>query len=125
MRVLVLACTFISVAAGARDDDVQSGRNEAEWFHAQDHLEEIRAFLAAKAKNTVRSATLLDLFGASGKLAAVWRANMHMSLSFDIKRDKEEDLTSRQGFFRLLELGLMLLPGALLFAAPPCSFLSA
>ena len=43
---------------------------------------------------------------------------------FDIKADMWDDITSRAGWFSLAEKGLMLIAGALIFAAPPCSYLA-
>lgn len=84
-------------------------------------MQEIRAFFAAGC-NRQRCLAMLDLFGASGKMAARWREQLFWATSYDIKRHQhEDDITTRSGWFRLAGLGLLLLPGAMVFASPPCS----
>ena len=89
-------------------------------FKAEEHLDEIRAFFAQGSQKH-RCLTTLDVFGASGKMAARWAERNFRAASFDIKRHSEDDdITTKHGWFRLANLGLMLLPGAFLFASPPC-----
>lgn len=93
-------------------------------FKAEEHIPEIRDFLAAGAAQVQRTVGILDVFGASGRMAGRWTQRNLQARSFDIKVDKKDDITSREGFFRLAAMGLMLIPGALLFCSPPCSDLA-
>lgn len=110
---------------GIHHDDVQSSTaDEAQWFYADQHLPEIRQFMAQAARTCTRSISLLDLFGASERMSRAWQSHGLLTASYDIKNDQQDDITTRGGFFRLAERGLLLVAGALIFAAPPCSRLA-
>ncbi|CAK9112301.1 unnamed protein product [Durusdinium trenchii] len=77
--------------------------------------------MAQAARTCTRSISLLDLFGASERMSRAWQSHGLLTASYDIKNDQQDDITTRGGFFRLAERGLLLVAGALIFAAPPCS----
>ena len=58
----------------------------AERFRAEEHRDEIKEFLAREAPQVRRTVALLDLFGASGRMAKCWAAQGFEVASFDIKR---------------------------------------
>lgn len=69
-----------------------------------------------------RDVACLDMFSASGRMAAEVRRLGLQAITYDIRAEgPEEDIASRIGFFNLLLKGLRLAAKGLLFLGPPCS----
>jgi hypothetical protein len=45
------------------------------------------------------------------------------ALAYDIKLSTSHDLTSREGFYKLLDMGMSLVVGAVVLGGPPCSLM--
>ena len=102
------------------DEDTASRTLEREWYSADEHLPEIQEYVTRWSGN--RDLRCLDLFGASGRVAETWTANGQASVNYDIKvGGREHDVTSRVGFWFLLEVSLRLARGSLLMEGAPCS----
>jgi hypothetical protein len=56
-----------------------------------------------------RSLTCLDVFSASRKFQRAFERRGHTAQSFDVKNNPEDDITSRRGFLKLVDLGMQFL----------------
>eukprot|EP00435_Cladocopium_sp_Y103_P072988 s131_g42.t1 len=123
LSIVVAVAVFTPLGLGVRlpslCDDATCSLPESQWFRAEDHRPAIDAFV--KEFSMERNLRLLDAFGASMSMTKCWKNNHQEAETFDIKISRLDDVCSRGGFFRLLELGCRLAPNGLCMAGPPCS----
>lgn len=62
-------------------------------FRAEDHLSEIKDFFHRESGQVHMHLAMLDLFGASGRMAQCWTSKGFHSACFDIKRSLTQDPT--------------------------------
>lgn len=118
LLALLAAFAFVDAAPSA-SLDASSSVPEAVWFHAENEW----AFLTSWCERWEgdRKWMCLDCFSASRKLASRFRIGGYPSVSYDIKNDEQQDVTTRSGFLMLLGLGMELCDCGLLMLQPPCS----
>ena len=87
-------------------------------------MRELVDYMIGAESRFEKTTHVLDLFGASQKVAQTWASAGYKGISYDIKLSPAHDVTSRSGFYNLLDLALQLTDTALVVAAPPCSLMS-
>ena len=82
-------------------EDLSATVNEAAWFVAADHMEELMGM--ASSWGGRRDIHLIDLFGFSGSLAQQWARHGYQSVQYDVLiGGRVHDLCSKRGFLCLL-----------------------
>lgn len=83
--MFLAASVSLASSAHGPQDDAQASLDETQWFRAEEHVPEIRDFLARAAATISRSVSLLDLFGASGpgcgKIMVCWLRSLTSKLT--------------------------------------------
>eukprot|EP00435_Cladocopium_sp_Y103_P008067 s2243_g2.t1 len=92
------------VSAGRGHLDASTTVDEADWFFAPSQWVSVYSF--CKSWKGERQYHCLDTFSVSQKFAKIFQANGFQAASFDIKSDPSEDITTRSGFLKLLDLGM-------------------
>lgn len=67
-----------------------------------------------------RDVDLVEVFSGRGQLAAAFRDGNYQVATFDIVDNPQQDATTLQGIFYLIILILRVVPGGLVWLAPPC-----
>ena len=99
-------------------DDVSTSTKEACWYDATANMSELKDY-CNKWEGT-QWLQCLDIFSFHRGLSRV--CGVHTCASFDIRLDRRRhDVTTKRGCLLLLALGMALVPGAFVGAAPPCS----
>jgi hypothetical protein len=118
LPLLTLAMYCGGAAAGG--DDTAVSVEEAGWFYAADHEQELTAFLINW--HGTQHLSCVDMFGASAKLARCFRRQGFDAECFDIKiGGRSMDIMTRTGVDTALDMGMRMVDGGLFFAGPPCS----
>jgi len=102
------------------EGDLGTTVEESKWFHAEDHEQDIKDAIASMQEDD-RDLHFLDLFSASGQGKRTFEANGYAAVSTDIITNPLEDITSRAGFFLILQMAMRIMEGGLLLGGPPCS----
>ncbi len=102
-------------------DDVACTISERDWFHAEQHCEEIATYVQEKSRTVERDLCCLDLFSASRAIERSFLLADDAAVALDIQLSPLFDITCKVGFFKILDVVLRLQCFALLFAGPPCS----
>ena len=76
------------------------------WFRAEDHYHQLVADARGLAERVNQVYSVLDLFGASKRVARTWERENYCAIGFDIKICSTHDLCSRMGFKILLTMGM-------------------
>ena len=79
------------------------------WFCAEAHLTDMVDWASSVLPQTKQLYQVLDLFGASGRVAAAWEHAGFNAVGYDIKISQAHDICSRSGFECLVRQGLALL----------------
>ena len=99
-------------------DDTSCSIAEESWFDASEHMTEMIEH--CKGWQGRQWLEILEVFSFSAGIAKCKSVKTYVN--FDIRTDgKRHDLTTRRGVYLLLSLGMSLVSGALVTAAPPCS----
>jgi len=76
------------------------------WFRAEDHYEQLVADAMGLAERVTQVYSVLDLFGASRRVARTWERENYCAIGFDIKLSSLHDICSKTGFQILLTMGM-------------------
>lgn len=68
-------------------------------------MADLMAF-AFECRNLDQCFFCLDLFGASGRVAATWGKHGFPAIGFDIKLSQQDDIVSMLGFKRLITMAM-------------------
>eukprot|EP00440_Ansanella_granifera_P003840 gb/GFBE01004168.1/.p1 GENE.gb/GFBE01004168.1/~~gb/GFBE01004168.1/.p1 ORF type:complete len:302 (+),score=38.51 gb/GFBE01004168.1/:1-906(+) len=118
MRLLCFISLLQTVVVeGANDQDVSVP--ESEWFLADQHEAVLEAYLDSWQGAQVYA--MVDMFGASSKMAKCWRRQGWHAAAFDIQLSADHDIVTLSGCLLLCDLLMMLIDGGLTFSGPPCS----
>ena len=81
-------------------DDVSATLDESRWFVADEHIEELKGYMASWKGN--RWLHLIDLFGYKTKLTRVWSERGYQAQAYDVLLGgRAHDLLSKRGFLFL------------------------
>ena len=72
------------------------------WFQPEFHYDDLMQSATEFSGRVARTLSVVDLFGASRKIAKTWHRAGYNAWSYDIKLAPEHDLTSRGGFELLM-----------------------
>lgn len=92
--------------ASCRRLAVFSMTNYLRWYRPEDHLAEVEEYVTYLRRTVTPTWSVLDLFGASRRVAKAWSREGYSSVSFDIKLSQTHDLCTQVGFFQLLKYGM-------------------
>ena len=88
-------------------DDTTCLLAENEWFHAENHIHEMTSY--ASQMVIEQQYHVLDLFGASQRIAQTWIDHGYRGVSFDINLSALHDICSKTGFKVLLSYAMQFL----------------
>ena len=100
-------------------EDTATTIDEGAWYHAEEHLQEVINFI--QNYTGPRDLHMIDLFSASEQGFDTFVRAGFRAQSYDITNDEQDDVTTKEGFYRLLRYLLELVPGGVVLAGPPCS----
>ena len=100
-------------------EDTATTVDESAWYFAEEHLQDVIAFI--QNYHGPRDTHMIDLFSASESGFDTFVRAGFRAQAYDITNDKQDDVTTEKGFYRMLRLFLGLLPGGLILGGPPCS----
>ncbi len=113
-------CSF-GRSSGSEEDVLCSVR-EAQWFHAAQHWDDLNAYISRQdSAGIVRDLSCLDMFSASRRIERAFQSAGKTATAVDIQLSRALDITSRGGFYALLDHVLHIQPSGLVFAGPPCA----
>ena len=82
-------------------DDLSATLDEPLWFHAAEHVEELRTF--ARGFKGTRYLHLIDIFGYSKKMSQAWSKRGYKAAQYDILLGgRSDDILSKRGFLNLV-----------------------
>lgn len=100
--------------------DTATLTQEYMWYSAEADIEELRKYMSTWPGR--RDLHCLDLYGASMNIKQAWQGSGCTAASYDIKTGgQSHDVTRREGFMVLMDMGLRLMPRGVVVAGPPCS----
>ncbi|CAE7458512.1 RHM1 [Symbiodinium natans] len=102
-------------------NDTDSTQHEDDWFNANAAKKDIQHFV--KSFRGKRTLDLLDLFGASGSVSAIFKNKGQKNCAvYDLKiNGATDDICAEEGFYNLLTLACRMKSGGLVMGGPPCS----
>ena len=78
------------------------------WFRPEEQMESLLDWTSQEACRAKKKFHLLDLYGASRKMAKAWEQDGWRAVSFDIKFGPSFDITSERGFRHLCQIAVQL-----------------
>ena len=105
LRGVLLAFLVFGIGAVRNRDDVSTQTLEGEWFHASQHVPELVSYI--QGWQGAPCFSCIELFSSSWKVAKTWQKNGHRAYAYDIQNSASEDMLSRSGFYKALDLILM------------------
>ena len=76
------------------------------WYRAEDHARTLVSYVHETARSSSKIYDVLDLFGATKRVASTWINSGYNGISYDIKISREHDVCTESGIKCLL--GMML-----------------
>ena len=79
---------------------------ESRWYRPEDHFEHLLQYAQALDGRVAKIYSVLDLFGASQRVANTWIRNGYSAVAFDIKISANHDICTEAGFKELLSMAM-------------------
>lgn len=105
------------------EDTTSSVQDERQWFKAEDYVRYLEVLAEYIARDSAPYFQCIDLFGASGKVRKSWQSKGYRAVSYDIKLNKDHDVTTFEGCVLLFTYLLKLTVGGMVVCGPPCSLM--
>ena len=76
------------------------------WYRPENHHSELVDWMTRRQQISQGVWDCIDVFGASGKVAQVWKDHGYSAIGYDIKLTRQHDICTQRGFKCLLSMGL-------------------
>ena len=93
-------CAFCNLDGDARMN------LDSRWYRPEDHFDSLLEYAKDLVENVPKTYAVLDLFGASQRVANTWIRNGYSAVAFDIKISASHDICTEAGFKKLLEMAM-------------------
>ena len=81
-------------------------RDHTRWYKPEQHAAHLQQWIETTSATVQQIYSCIDVFSASERIAETFEDAMEPAIAFDIKLNREHDLTSEVGVKNLLRLAL-------------------